>query len=342
MPDATEAVAVSEAMGGPSTDGESQAAVPWVAKAVAWSALNLGRVSAPRFIAPAFHARVRRRGGTLYMAKGFDGVDLACIHLPGKRTAETPPRLTVFLMHGWVETKELHLFRAYPLQDAGHDVVLIDHRGHGGSTPTGVTFGVKEREDLRCVIDDAAERGWLGDIGRVITMGHSMGAATCLMHAALDDRVASVVAMGPYATITGAIKAFRRRIPGIDYVFPWRWTQGGFAHELERLGGSIDDAEPLRAIGRVTAPVLLIEGGRDTLVPPPEHTQRLMDAERIGPMERLTVAKANHFTLSRLAWKGVGKRVRRFCAEVSDAMSADGDISKVLRNNHTDVLARRR
>ncbi|MEO0965703.1 MAG: alpha/beta fold hydrolase [Planctomycetota bacterium] len=321
--------------GSPANDGHDTP--PWVARTIAWGALNVGRISGAKLASTAFRAKAKRRGGHRYTARGADNVELACLHLPGQRTPDTPPRLPVFLMHGWVETKELHLFRAYPLQDAGHDVVLIDHRGHGGSTPTGVTFGVKEQHDLRRVIDDAADRGWLGDNGRVLTMGHSMGAATCLMHAAIDPRVAGVVAMGPYATITAAIHAFRRRLPGVKYVYPWRWTHDGFAHELERLGGSIDDASPLSVIDRVTAPVLLIEGGRDTLVTPQDNTQRLMDADRGGPMERLTVAKANHFTLSRLAWKSVRERVKCFCAAVSETTSAHASTEPVLRDNYTEV-----
>jgi len=339
----TEMTNAGDARGTGDAAGErpGEEAVPWFARRVAWGALHAGRVSGAKVVAGAFRRKAMKRGAERFTVVGSDGVELACLRLPGRGGADAlAERLTVFVMHGWVECKELHLFRSYPLQDAGHDVVLIDHRGHGGSSGVGVTFGVKEREDLSAVIDEAARRGWIGPSGRVITMGHSMGAATCLLHAAIDERVAGVVAMGPYATITDAIRAFRRRLPGIDLVYPWRWAARAFACELDRLGGSIDEAEPLRAMQRVTAPVLLIEGGRDTLVPPAEHTQRLMDATRGGPVERVRVERANHFTLSRLAWRGVGERVTRFCREVSEAIERGDDPAGVVRDGHTESLTK--
>jgi alpha-beta hydrolase superfamily lysophospholipase len=342
MTDATRAAAVVR-----SETAVEVEKVPWISRKIAWGALHAGLVAPPRLLRYAYGGKMRRRGGEVFRVAGAQGVELECVHLPPTPAADRPEGvaagerpLTVFIMHGWLECKELHLFRAYALQDAGHRVVLIDHRGHGGSDAVGVTFGVYERDDLRAVINEANARGWLGEAGRAITMGHSMGAATVLMHAADDQRVAGVVAMAPYATITGAIKAFRHKLPLVRYVYPLRWTLGGFAYQLSEMGGSIDGAEPLRAVHRITAPVLLIEAGRDTLVPREEHTQALMDADRGGPMERVHIEKANHFTLSRVDRDAVRDRVLRFCREVSDAVAHDVDPTAAVIDHHTESFVR--
>ncbi|MEO0587588.1 MAG: alpha/beta fold hydrolase [Planctomycetota bacterium] len=310
---------------------------PWLAKRVAWFALNAGRFSVPRVLRPAYASKVKAAGGTYYTVESADGERLHCLHLPGDKTAsdDAADRLTVFLMHGWIECKELHLFRVLPLQRAGHDVVMIDHRGHGGSTGTGITFGALERDDLRRVIDDAIERG----IGtqRVITMGHSMGAATCLLHAADDARVAGVSAVAPFATIRGAIEAFQRRIPGVHHFYPRAWVDAGFRHELDRLGGSFDAARPVDGLGRIASPVLLIEGGRDSLTPPAEHSRRLFDAPGRGPMELVQVPQASHFTISKFNWPSVAERVSRLCADVSRAVAEGRDPAAAIDDGRVTV-----
>lgn len=259
-----------------------------------------------------FRRRARQRGGSRFAVHTADGVTLDAWHAPAREAR--PDRLPILVMHGWLEVKEFYLGWAYRLNEAGHDVVLFDHRGHGRSQKTAATFGVRERHDAAAVIDTAQALGYVGD--RVITLGHSMGAATALQHAAIDPRVAGVVAFAPFSTLDRAVTSFRMLWA------PWvneDWLQRGVRAAATEAGFATEQADTLEAVRELDRPVLLIEGATDRALPPETHTRLIDAAHGNGHIRLHTIPNANHFTLTRKGWPGLAEAVTGFCAEVSEA-----------------------
>src|SRR6185369_7667751 len=82
-----------------------------------------------------------------------------------------------------------------------YNVLLLDHRGHGDSGGLRTTIGYEERLDVHAAVDVLVERG-LGPVG---IFGMSMGAATAILAAAEDERIAAIVADSPYARLRWAV-----------------------------------------------------------------------------------------------------------------------------------------
>ncbi|MEM8737290.1 MAG: alpha/beta fold hydrolase [Planctomycetota bacterium] len=297
-------------------------------------ALSAGRYPGRRYVG-AMHRRLSRgRGGRRFKVVRPHGITLDAWFSPAlPQTRELSPasgrtdaRLPVVIAHGLMETKERHFKQAWKLNARGHDVVLFDHRVHGRSTGRRLTFGVEEKHDLTAVIDEAHRRGWIGD--RVITLGFSLGGATVLQHAAIDPRVAGVVALAPFADFRGAINSFRRTLT------PWldeKWLMDGFDAASAEAGFTVDEASAIKAFKEITVPVLLAEGGRDPFLPGVDHVHKLAasksrDDQRGGhaggSLEQITLVRieqANHNTLVHRHWPKLDRAIARFCRKVSAA-----------------------
>lgn len=273
--------------------------------------LRMGHYPGRTIFGTFLRKRARQRGGRSFYAYAQDGTRLAGWFSPAR--ADAPSRLPIVMSHGWCEIKEVHFHQAWRFNALGHDVVLFDHRSHGRSKGQYVTFGVRERHDLTAVVNEAMKRGLIPE--RFITVGFSLGAATVLQHAATDPRVAGVVAFAPFVSFREAILSFR------DWLAPWMtndaWLLRGFEQATRNHGFALEDACTLDAIGRLEAPVLLVEAGRDRNLPPSHHTQKLIPAKTRGSIQVITVPTASHRTLCRQPWPGLSEQVAAFCAELT-------------------------
>ncbi|MEM7576529.1 MAG: alpha/beta fold hydrolase [Planctomycetota bacterium] len=261
-----------------------------------------------------YRERSRRVGGHRFSVTRPGGVTLDAWFCPAPPHAKphgpkVAPPLPVLISHGIFEFKERYFDRAAWLNARGHDVILFDHRTHGRSTGKRLTMGVLERDDIAAVLDVAETRGLLGgsaaSLRKVVTLGFSLGGGTVLQHAAMDDRVAGVIALAPFADFTAAIETFRRCFA------PWLdkgWVHAGFDSAAAEAGFEVQQASALDAIERITVPILLVEAGKDTYLPPARHTAKLR--QRRGQVwgrtaEGLTVLNipdAAHISLVRKRW----------------------------------------
>ncbi|MEM9881580.1 MAG: alpha/beta fold hydrolase [Planctomycetota bacterium] len=278
--------------------------------------LTAGNYPGRRVLGAAHRKASRRRGGRCFLVERPGGVTLDAWHSPrDPHAASRPP---VVLVHGLFEVKELHFKRARRLNADGHDVLLFDHRVHGRSSGKRLTFGVEEKRDVAAVIDSAVERGLIdpdASGGKVITMGFSLGGGTVLQHAAIDPRVAGVIALAPFADFRGAINSFRRRLA------PWldeRWVMDGFTAASEEAGFRLDEASALTTLRDIDARVLLVEGGKDPVLPGAEHVHRLAAELPDDRVEVLRIADANHNRLMHKHWPELEAAITRFCAACGD------------------------
>lgn len=183
---------------------------------------------------------------------------------------------TVIIVHGWSYNllggiKYMNIFK-----ERGFNVMMYDHRNHGRSGGERTTFGFIEKFDLIKVVDFVKSR----KTGMIGTHGESMGAATVLMHAAIDDRIEFVVADCPFADVYREFM-FRvwedNKIPG--FLFLWISSILNFI----KGGGFFGKISPLKVINEFEAPLLLIHGEGDTFIPP-KHSKLLYNKREKNKM----------------------------------------------------------
>ena len=163
------------------------------------------------------------------------------------------------MFHGYM-SGALHDFPGGALEAmaAGHNVLLVDQRGHGKSHGKTVSFGIKERFDCLDWTRYAVRR--FGDDVRIILVGISMGAATVLYASELDlpSQVRGIIADCPFSSAEQVIKrtAAKMGFP-VQIAFP-----------IARLGGRIyggfDVCErtTLETVRGAKLPLLLFHGSQ--------------------------------------------------------------------------------
>ena len=188
-----------------------------------------------------------------------DGLLLTAYFLPAENA-----KGTLLLAHG---------YRGAPLFDfacslrfyhsLGWNILAICQRAHGESEGRYITYGVKERFDIRDWALYLADR--FGPAHKVALIGISMGSATVLMSLGTDlpENVKGVVAdcgyTTPYDEFVHVLK--RRRIPR----HPTLELAGFFARLFAGFG--FRDYSTLTALEQNKLPVLFVHGEKDGFVP---------------------------------------------------------------------------
>jgi uncharacterized protein len=186
---------------------------------------------------------------------------------------------TVILSHGFTFTlmgsiKYIDIFLT-----RGFNILAYDHRHHGKSGGSNVTFGYYEKDDLKACVDWALAR--TGMDTRVGIHGESMGAAVALQYASTDSRASFIIADGSFSDLKELL-AFQLAkdfgLPSFPLV-PVASLVAGL-----RGGMFFGDVSPVRDIPKVVVPVMIIHGAADAYVPP-AMARALYDA--IGGKKRL-------------------------------------------------------
>jgi fermentation-respiration switch protein FrsA (DUF1100 family) len=166
--------------------------------------------------------------------------------------ARSPSIGQVLLCHGNAGNVGDRVIHAQLLSTAGFDVLLFDYRGYGASTGRPDEDGtyLDARAALQVLISQPE-----ADSERVVYLGESLGGAVALA-LALQSPPSGLILQ---STFTSVREVARRHYPIIPR-------------------GVIPDAYPsARRIGRLRAPVLVLHGDRDEIVPV-EQGRALFDA----------------------------------------------------------------
>jgi pimeloyl-ACP methyl ester carboxylesterase len=248
----------------------------------------------------------------------------------------------IVLCHGITATRQSVVHGSRRLERAGYSVIAYDARGHGESDPAppGGGYGYPElRGDLSEVIESQAGGG------RVVLVGHSMGAHTVLGFALRDpDRVAGLVVIGPTyqgkveaeslrywdglsaALEDGGIDGFVGYIDRFQGIDPrWRDPVLRFTRErmerhrhLDALVAALRELprsspfETMAELETLAAPALIV-ASHDDADPGHPYAVAAEYAERI-PAARLVSEPEGQ---SPLAWQGgrLSREIEAFCAE---------------------------
>jgi dipeptidyl aminopeptidase/acylaminoacyl peptidase len=189
-----------------------------------------------------------------------NGVRIECEHIPPKGGfPEGKPKRCVVRAHGYTQNMMLSVAYARAFHREGYAVVIYDQRAFGRSGGKVCSLGQHERHDLLEIVKWA--RGRLGEDAIIGLAGESMGAITVLEAAAMDERIAFVVADSAASSALSMIgETDMHRMP--------RQPTKTYAKFLGKLWGvDLASVDPMSKLDRIKAPVLFIHGEADTTVP---------------------------------------------------------------------------
>ena len=144
----------------------------------------------------------------------------------------------------------------------GFNVILISERGHYGSEGHSITFGVREKEDVKSWIDYARKE--FGEDKRIVLVGISMGAASVLMASDYLKEGDKVIADCPFTTprevICSTIKNFLHMNPTL------LWPVANLSSIIYgHTNLAKEDANV--HVKKSKAKILIIHGEEDKLIP---------------------------------------------------------------------------
>ena len=103
-------------------------------------------------------------------------------------------RGTLVVLHGVADTRHSTASIVERYLARGFDVIAYDSRAHGESAGDSCSYGFFEKRDLRKMIDAYGH-------GPIVLFGTSLGGAVALQEAAMDPRVAVVVAAESFSDL---------------------------------------------------------------------------------------------------------------------------------------------
>ncbi len=220
----------------------------------------------------------------------------------------------ILLLHGARDDRSSMVPRAQLLMRHGFSVLLIDMQAHGETPGEAITFGLHESADV------VAARDWIKQQApgrRIGVIGCSLGGAAILL-GSQPSGFDAVVLEGVYPRISGAVEN-RIRIwlgPLAPILAPVLLAQ-----LQPRLHIAPSELEPIRSIGRLGAPVLVVAGSKD------EHTTleeslELFDAAA-SPKSLWIVEGARHQDFLSFDPRGYDAHVVEFLMETLAAVPND-------------------
>ena len=228
---------------------------------------------------------------SLTISAGDDLILWAALALSGSESHRW-----VICVHGYRDSHESMGVYGKHYVDAGWNVLLPDHRGHGNSQGNYVGWGYDERLDLVAWINYIIRRDPEAEI---VLHGVSMGAAAVLMTTGgpLQDHVKAAVADCGYTSAEEVMKhtitSLSRKALNIPPAVPFSVLFTALRKiTLRRAGFDLRDAAPIEAIPHSKTPTLFIHGVCDDIVPP-AMMGRLYEAARC-PKRFLWVQDAAH------------------------------------------------
>jgi fermentation-respiration switch protein FrsA (DUF1100 family) len=195
-----------------------------------------------------------------------DGVRLAGWYIPAA-SGIGPTGPTVVVVPGWKSNKSEILLYAPPFHDR-YNLVLMDLRNQGRSSPADVTLGLNEQRDVAAMLD------WLVATKQptwIAGMGNSMGAATLVAEAVSDSRIEAFVLDSMHAHLdvsVGNVMETEHGYPSVP------GAMAILTGVRIRTGQDVLTIDPIRTIVQLgDRPVLLLHSTTDKIDPPAQAAE---------------------------------------------------------------------
>jgi pimeloyl-ACP methyl ester carboxylesterase len=256
--------------------------------------LLLRGLRAPRLShAPGWHdGPFGGQGLVPFRVRGRRGQVLsAWLAVPGTAHPARPAPVVV-AVHGWGANGSTLASMVEPLVRAGIAVALFDAASHGESSGEAFSSLPRFADDLGSV-REALRRHPALDCDRTALLGHSVGAAAALLHAARHGDVRAVVSLSSFAHPREVMERWLQA-----HHIPRRWVGTAILeHVQDVIGERFDLIAPERQLTYIDCPVMLVHGAADRTVP-------LSDAHRLHALLRrgeLLVVEGDHDLRASLA-----------------------------------------
>lgn len=193
----------------------------------------------------------------------------------------------VIICHGVTESKVNSFKYARLFERLGFNSVVYDHRRHGESGGKTTSFGHYEKLDLQAVV--RALKHHVGPSLAFGIHGESMGAATTLLYAGMEDEADFYVSDCAYSDISEQILHVMRTTTPMRTTLALR-----LANVFLKLrdGYSIATVSPRQIMKNITKPVLFIHSVNDEFVLP-EMSKELFELKR-GPKQLKLFERGEH------------------------------------------------
>ncbi len=220
--------------------------------------------------------------------------------------APAPARASVIYLHGVGDCKIGGLRFARLMHDHYYNVLLYDARRHGISDGRFCTYGYYEKHDVTTIINYLTTRTDVA-LGKIGLFGTSMGASVALQAAAIDRRIAAVVAENSFATLRTIFDDYQKRM----IYLPFHYLRNIVIKRSELMAAfKANDVSPLDAVQQFRIPVLFVYGSDDTLI---DHRYSLKLFEQAaGPKELFPIDHATHNDTWEVAGKSYEQRLLEF------------------------------
>jgi dipeptidyl aminopeptidase/acylaminoacyl peptidase len=240
--------------------------------------------------------------------KNRDGAELAGWYLPSAN------RAAVVLTHGTNADRSQMLPELRILAAAGFGGLAFDWPGDGQSAGP-IHWDHGERDALVAAIDWLAVRTDV-DPQRIGGLGFSMGGYVMTQVASSDTRLRAVI-LESFPADFGAYTRYQHRRWGPLSRWPAEWA-------VRVSGLDPEDLPPRQVISRIAPRPLLIIGGTDDPVIPPDFLRENFDAAR-EPKSWWQVSGAHHGDIAGVAPAEYSRRVTGFFRDtLLDRQADDG------------------
>ncbi|MCU7834597.1 MAG: alpha/beta fold hydrolase [gamma proteobacterium symbiont of Taylorina sp.] len=173
-------------------------------------------------------------------------------------TKESAP--LIIIMHGWGSNSELMLPIAATFYHAGMNVQLLDSRCHGKSEWDTYSALPRFSEDINHTIEQAKQNK--GFNGKIILLGHSVGAGAVLYSASKRDDISAVISVSAFGSPQWLMTRYFQnfKLPGLIIKFLNFYIQWIIGHQFKEIA-------PVNTIRNITIPTLIVHGTHDSTVP---------------------------------------------------------------------------
>ena len=199
----------------------------------------------------------------LFIDSPQNGYKIECKFIKSNK----PTDKNVIIVHGIESNYYEYLNKAFEYLENGYNVMLYNQRHTGHTGGDDYTFGLYERYDLDNVAKFLKQKYTNGLVG---AHGHSMGAATVIMHSEINEKnkyVDFYIADSPYHEMQDAIRLGieDKNVPLIPVGYA---KFMGNIYTKVKSGFSYEDIKPWKAVKHITTPMFLIHGTADKVCAP--------------------------------------------------------------------------
>lgn len=167
------------------------------------------------------------------------------------------------LVHGWGGNASNLMSAAQHLHAQGWHVLLPDARSHGFSDADDYSSLPRFAEDIDAALAWLAIQMPADSAAPRLLMGHSLGAAACILSASRRRDVSAVVSISAFAHPE---QVMRRWLACYHLPFwPLGWVVNRYIEHV--IGHRFNDIAPISCLQHVHCPVLLVHGTHDDVVP---------------------------------------------------------------------------